>query len=102
MSKNDEQLIRMAANAVAIGEVQSERQRQVKLWGHQSHEPYGWLAILMEEIGEAANAALHTSEWGKSEEKTRQDFMKEMVQVAAVALACLEDLGVKSVEGSGS
>lgn len=38
--------------------IQAERQRQERKWGSQHHDPEMWLAILMEEVGEAAKACL--------------------------------------------
>ena len=74
---------RMAAvfEAVAL-----ERLRQEMKWGQQNHDPYRWLAILSEEIGEAAQAALH-DEFGGRAAGTLRD---ELVQVAAVAISWIE------------
>jgi hypothetical protein len=47
----------------------------------------------MEEVGEAANAALHDEEFGPD------PFYEEIVHVAAVCVAILED-SCESVEGS--
>lgn len=60
-----------------------ERERQEKKWGEQNRTPLGWLPILMEEVGEAAQAALQ----GQPD-----DFRREMVQVAALAVAIIECL----------
>lgn len=38
--------------------VADERNRQNEKWGAQHHDPTMWLAILMEEVGEAAQAHL--------------------------------------------
>ena len=80
MSYEDE-LIQVAAVAVAmledesfdvgadgrftedvLGWVADERKRQNKKWGPQHHDPTMWLTILMEEVGEAAQAHLHMLE----------------------------------------
>jgi hypothetical protein len=76
MSDLRTELIQVAAVAVAIvedldwgaagknhngriaGEVRDERRRQDVLWGPQHHDIHRWLSILMEEVGEAATAAL--------------------------------------------
>jgi hypothetical protein len=73
-----EELVQVAAVAVAMIEdhlcgvadrtvlaevitaVSVERQRQDAKWGPQHHGPAEWLVILMEEVGEAAQAALQT------------------------------------------
>ena len=39
-------------------EVLGERERQEKKWGPQRHHPEKWMVILMEEVGEAAEAVL--------------------------------------------
>lgn len=44
-------------NAV-LAEVAGERVRQNDRWGSQSHGPFVWLAVLTEEVGEVAQAAL--------------------------------------------
>lgn len=73
--------------ANAILHVVAERRKQFEKWGKQHHSPEWWLAILMEEVGELAECILH-GEFGGPEAKNRG---KELVQVAAVALAMLED-----------
>lgn len=49
---------------------------QDKKWGEQNHRDSTWLAILSEEVGEAAKAILE----GKN-------LDEEVVQIAAVAVA---------------
>lgn len=66
-----------------IEEIRAERAAQDRKWGEQNHHPYKWLAILHEETGEAAQALLDGSE---------ENYRKEMVQVAAVALSMIESL----------
>lgn len=70
-------------SAGILANVQAERERQDVKWGEQNHHPFVWLAILQEEVGEAAKAAL---------EGCPLDYHKEMIQVAAVAVAALECL----------
>lgn len=41
-----------------LREVRAERYRQNIKWGPQHHDIQTWLTILMEEVGEAAQAAL--------------------------------------------
>ena len=53
--------------------VEMERDRQRSLFEEQSHTDSEWLAILMEEIGEAAKCV--------NDEQNPQD---ELIQVAAV------------------
>ena len=44
--------------------IKAERAAQDLKWGPQHHTPEMWLAILMEEVGEAAQAYLHEVEAG--------------------------------------
>lgn len=67
-----------------LNSIVDERIRQDEKWGDQSrHPPTFWYAILGEEVGEVANAILH--------EDTRA-VAKELIQVAAVAVAWLETM----------
>lgn len=66
----------------------SERRRQDTKWGPQHHGLFTWLAILGEEVGEANEAALHQRFGGPEQ----SNFKAEIIHVAAVALAILEDL----------
>ena len=70
-------------NARAMDAVLAERGRQDAKWGVQDHHPAIWLAILSEEVGEAARAILEGGE-------TRDGLRDELVQVAAVAVAWIE------------
>lgn len=62
-------------------DVIAERLRQDEKWGEQNHKPEKWFTILLEEVGEAARAAL---------ESDPANYREEMVQVAAVAMAAVE------------
>jgi len=66
-----------------LDKVSVERDRQDEKWGVQGHAPMKWMTILMEEVGETSKAIL--------EDKVL-DYEKELIQVAAVAVAALEDL----------
>jgi NTP pyrophosphatase (non-canonical NTP hydrolase) len=63
-----------------------ERLAQDKKWGEQNHDPFCYLTILVEEVGELAQAALHARYGGPAAAGLRD----EAVQVAAVALAIVE------------
>ncbi len=77
----------------ALTDVMSERQRQDQKWGEQNHDPYVYMAILMEELGEMAQAALQTQFGGKH---GGLDHLREdAVHTAAVALAIVECLDRK-------
>lgn len=74
-------------NRVAImAAIEEERDRQDKKWGQQNHADYTWLAILSEEIGEAAQATLHTEFGGRAAGTVEY----ELIQAAAVIVAWLE------------
>ncbi len=68
-------------------EIRAERARQDLKWGaHRQHPDEVWLAILMEEVGEAAAAALEQ----RHGSGTDADLARELLQVAAVAVCWLE------------
>lgn len=69
----------------------SERKRQDEKWGaNRTHHPLEWLAILGEEVGEANQAALEAHFSGYDRSGNWDDYRKELVQVAAVAVAMIE------------
>lgn len=71
-----------------LEDINLERKRQDQMWGEQNHNPLGWLAILVEEVGEYAEEATHYLLDG-----TITDNMRvELVQVAAVAIEMIESL----------
>ena len=63
--------------------VWAERHFQVKKFGQQDHADEKWIAILAEEVGEAAKDVL---------EGNGDGLRRELVQTAAVCLAWLECL----------
>lgn len=67
-----------------------ERARQTRKWGVQDHSDLEWLAILTEEVGEASQEAL-TAIFG-AEAKGHGDLREEVVHIAAVAVAWLENI----------
>lgn len=81
-----------------LDEVSKERERQDQKWGEQNHAPFAYLSILMEEVGEAAQAANDAHVWGHGTdtrhwERVRLEHLRnELVQVAAVAVAMIECL----------
>jgi NTP pyrophosphatase (non-canonical NTP hydrolase) len=66
-----------------LTDITDERDRQDAKWGVQEHHPATWQLILVEEVGETAEALL---------DDDRERYRKELVQVAAVAIAAIEDL----------
>lgn len=72
----------------AVIKVLEERRAQDAKWGEQNHDGFIWLAVLSEEVGELAQAILHTKFGGKAASQVQA----EAIQVAAVALAIVECL----------
>lgn len=72
-----------------LDDVVAERKRQVDKWGTQRLEWPVWLAVLTEEVGESAEAALEAH----FETSTSLDHLREeLIQVAAVAVAIVEHI----------
>ena len=70
-----------------------ERTRQEAKWGEQNHDDLAWLAILMEEVGEAAECVCKNSVGPITIEKPElhpATLESEVIQVAAVAVAWVE------------
>lgn len=78
----------------ALSDVLDERKRQDARFGEQNHDPFLYLTILMEEVGETAKAALEARfpGMGKNPEMLLAHLREEAVQTAAVALAIVECL----------
>lgn len=69
--------------------VRNERLRQDRKWGVQNHPPCKWITIAVEELGEAAEAAL--------EDKYDQ-YVKELVECAASCVAAIECIVRQSID----
>lgn len=79
----------------ALSDVLAERARQDEKWGEQNHDPFTYLAILSEEVGEMAQAALDARFGGPLDarfDRPAANLRTEAVQTAAVALALVECL----------
>jgi hypothetical protein len=78
----------------ALTLVAAERQRQDDKWGDQSgNHPFEWMSILMEEVGELAEAVNETcfqTQHIKPDRGGPGAIKREAVQVAAVAVAIVE------------
>jgi GDP-D-mannose dehydratase len=66
--------------------IDRERLHQKRKWGHVEHSVQAWLLVVEEELAEAKRDWVRT---GKDEAALR-----ELVQVAACAVAALEEHGV--------
>lgn len=77
-----------------LGDVLNERERQDRKWGIQNHSPDAWISILGEEFGEVCKAANESGANFGLIDKTIDltDYRKELIEVAAVAIAAIECL----------
>jgi hypothetical protein len=66
--------------------INRERGWQDGKWGDNPHEVGGWLTIMRRELREAEDA------WCTS--RGNDDALREILQVIAVGIACLEQYGV--------
>lgn len=80
-----------------LHDVKRERMRQDQKWGIQRHDYGTWLQILVEEVGEVAQAMQQQKGWGKDTDAS--DLYKELIHVSAVAVAIAEQ--VKEGERNG-
>ncbi|WP_252503250.1 MazG-like family protein [Sporosarcina sp. Marseille-Q4943] len=71
-------------------DVMKERERQNEKWGLQRHDYGYWLAILVEEVGEVAQAIQQGSV--ASKDTDADDLYTELIHVAAVASAIAEQV----------
>jgi len=75
-------------------QINQERLRQDEKWGVQNHDPFTYLAILGEEVGESNQAALEAHTWEVGQKgnkwKSLEHYREELIQVAAVAKAMIE------------
>lgn len=87
-----------------LDRVRWEMNAQLRKWGQQDHDPFAYLAILVEEVGELAQAALKA----RFEGGAHQRMKEEALQVAAVGASLLQCLergewrwGSHAEEGAG-
>lgn len=72
--------------SAALSDINKEREAQDAKWGEQNHEPEIYLAILVEEVGELAQAIVNR----RFATGPYHNLRTEAVQVAAVAAAIIE------------
>lgn len=70
--------------------VLNERLRQNRKWGEQRHDLGTWLQILIEEVGEVAQAMQRKKGWGKDTDAS--NLYEELIHVSAVASAIAEQV----------
>jgi len=76
--------------------IKKERNFQDRKWGSlniRSHELGSWLLIMEHELKEAKDA------WTKPGYEADTDVFKEIIHVAAVAVACLEQHAPSNLQG---
>ena len=82
--------------------VLDERERQDQRWGRQDHDPVYWAGILAEELGEVAKEAIEIAPFAARGERTRDESLarlrRELVQLAAVAVAAIEWIDRQPIE----
>jgi NTP pyrophosphatase (non-canonical NTP hydrolase) len=81
-----------AVGMIAFADVMRERRLQDTKWGEQNHDDGYWLAILTEELGEAAQSIC----------KRDSNLRNELVQVVAVAIAWIEAMDRRRCEPTRS
>lgn len=81
-------------------DVLNERDWQNKKFGSNRHQhPFVWNTILSEEVGEAAKDSLDMF-FGNDKEEALKRYREELIQVAAVAIAIVQDLDNNGLYGS--
>lgn len=86
--------------AEVLNEVAAERMQQIEKYGHQEElEDKDLLAILVEEVGEAAQALQKGSAAAKATDA--DDLYEEVIQIAAVATKWAETLKGYFPKGAG-
>lgn len=73
-----------------LSDINVERDQQDKQWGIQRHDYGTWLKILVEEVGEVAQAMQIDMYCAK--ESDANNLYKELIQVSAVAAAIAEQV----------
>ena len=85
----------MTAQEKILADIVAERKRQDAKWGAQHHLENEWCMILGEEFGEVCSAACDRWNFAAQrpgEHREKAQYRRELVQVAAVAVAAIEDL----------
>ena len=91
-------MVKLNVRDVVIGSIERERVRQNELFGEQKHDYGTWLMILMEEVGEVAQAMQSREGFGWGKDSDASNLYDELVQVAAVAAAIAESILLEGEE----
>lgn len=84
---------RMDAQAAAFRRIEVERDRQDDEFGVQVHDPAYWFAILGKQMGQLGEAVVRLK-WASEPDAAKGILMHETTQVAAVAVALMEAIGL--------
>lgn len=88
----------MAISQVTLDAIAAESWAQDLKWGEQNGEPFEWLAILVEEVGELAQAMLaDQSATPEMHDSHHVSMEVEAIQIAAVAAQFVECLARRKV-----
>lgn len=81
-------------NPYTLLDIENERVRQHSKWGEQNRCPTAWIAICVEELGEATQHALTLDLTPNHPHvlEARVGYRQEMVELAACAIAAIETL----------
>lgn len=83
----------MAISRLTLTAIQAEGMKQDLKWGEQNGDPTEWLAILVEEVGELAQAILaDRSDNPEMHDSHHESMEMEAIQIAAVAAHFIEYL----------
>ncbi|TGD83400.1 hypothetical protein EU557_03425 [Hymenobacter wooponensis] len=84
-------------HADVIKDVLTERVRQHNKFGYQNRPPFEWFLILSEEVGEVAKECVEMQFNDASHPHSNPAaYRKELVEVAAVALAALQNFDMRA------
>jgi NTP pyrophosphatase (non-canonical NTP hydrolase) len=75
-----------------LASVRAERERQNAKWGLQRYAMGKWLAILVEEVGEVAQAMQPLMGLTTGKTSDAQNVFEELIHVSAVACAIAEQV----------
>lgn len=95
-----------------LEEVLIERIKQHSKWNEQNHQPIEWIAILTEEVGEAAKEAVDyhfknpkgelnecNANFSNLQKVRLANYRTELVQIAAVTVQMIESLDRNEGQG---
>ena len=75
---------------ILLKEIQEERRRQTEKFGPMYNTPSTWAIILGEEVGEVCRAVLNAR--AAPDAVSLTNYRQELIQIAAVAIAAIENL----------